>query len=174
MKLLCLCGVLATVFMIPLSIVAQDNSAVVSKVQSFVYPPLPRMARIQGEVRLRSGSAGVTVVSGNPLLADAALSNFKELGQLSEAESEVVYHFVFAAEPDIRVKQTVVKRGNRFERFILHAFMMKTEKVVEGTECIENPNRLKNKIEFTKTPIEVWIYGAVPCLQTSVSRVAVR
>jgi hypothetical protein len=174
MKLLCLCGVLATVFMVPLSMVAQDNSALVSKVQSLVYPPLPRMARIQGDVRLRSGPDGVTVVSGHPLLADAAASNLKALGRLSEGDSEVIYHFVFAAEPDIRATQTLVKRGNRFERLLLHAFMMKTEKVVEGTECIENPNRLKNKIDLTKTPIEVWIYGTIPCLQTSVSRIAVR
>src|SRR5262249_30687829 len=153
--------VLGIVFLVPLASLAQEDSKLASKIEAVRFPPLARQARIQGDIRLRSGPDGVTLVTGHPILAPVAVANLKELGKLSEIEIEVIYHFVFAAEPDFRVTRLVVKKGNRFERVILHALMMKTEKIVEGTECTENPNRLKNRIDLTKNPIEVWIYGAI-------------
>jgi hypothetical protein len=117
------------------------------------------MARVQGDVRLCSGPEGVTTISGHPILAQMAVSNLKELGKLSEVQIEAIYHFVFVNGTEIRVSKRVEKKGNRFERLILHAFMMKTERVVEYTECVESPIPVKNRIDVSANGIEVWIYG---------------
>jgi hypothetical protein len=50
--------------------------------------------RAQGDVRLRSGSGGITPVSGHPLLIRAALESLKRLGTISLSnEAEAVFHF---------------------------------------------------------------------------------
>jgi hypothetical protein len=84
---------------------------------------------------------------------------------------EVIYHFVLVAETEIRVVKTIEK-GNRFERLFLPALMLKTEKSAEYMECIESPSQPKNRIEVTENRIELWIYGSIPYVQTSESRVA--
>jgi hypothetical protein len=112
------------------------------------------------------------VISGHPLLAPTAVSSLKELGKLSEGEIEAIYHFAFV-DPVIRVATRVEKKGNRFERLILHAFMMKTERVVEYPECTQTPVS-KNKVEVIGNRIEVWVYGAGACIQTSTSQIALR
>lgn len=92
--------------------------------------------------------------------------------QPSHRTLEAIYHFAFV-EPVIRVATRAEKTGNRFERLILHAFMVKTEKVVEYPECTETPV-VKNKVEVTENRIEVWIYGSAGCVQTSTSQIALR
>ena len=92
----------------------------------------------------------------HPLLAPVALNNLKELRKFSNEEVEAVYHFVLVNETEIQITRTTVKKGNRFTRFILHVFMMKTEKIIEGAECIEKPPP-KNRIDFTNNSLEVWI-----------------
>jgi hypothetical protein len=159
-------------FLTPLASVAQDASALASKIEAVVYPPLARQARIQGDVRLRSGPDGVMLISGHPILAPVAASNLKDLGKLSEVEIEAIYHFVLGDATDIRVATRVEKKGNRFDRIILHAFMLKTEKVVEYTECVEHPVHVKNRIDLVENHLEVWIYGSVPCVQTETTRIA--
>jgi hypothetical protein len=171
MRLQCLAGVLAVVFLVPLATFAQERSGLASKVEAVRFPPLARQARIHGDVKLRSGPGGITLVNGHPLLAPIALDNLKELGRVSDAEIEAVYHFTFVNETETRVTRTVVKKGNRFTRLILRAFGMKTETVVEGTQCIENPVR-PNRIDFKHNSIEVWIYASTGCLQISVSQIA--
>ena len=165
MKLSHFVGLLAVFLLAPLATYGQER--MLSSVEAMRFPRLPRMARIQGDVRLHSGSDRITLVSGHPLLDQAAIDNLKEIGQLIEGKSEVLYHFVLVDEAEIRVTKTTVKRGNRFERIILRAFLMKTEKVVESTDSNdENPPRQKNRIDFTKDPIEVWVYGVIAsCLR---------
>src|SRR6266516_3521199 len=122
MRLSCLAGVLAVVFLVPLATFAQEVSGLAAKVEVVRFPPLARQARIQGDIRLRSGPDGITLVTGHPLLARVALDNLKELGKVSDAEIEAVYHFVLVNETEIRVTRTVVKKGNRLTRLILRAF----------------------------------------------------
>jgi hypothetical protein len=110
------------------------------------------------------------VITGHPLLAPTAVSSLKELGKLSEGEIEAIYHFAFV-DSVIRVTTRVEKKGNRFERLVLHAFMMKTERVVEYAECTETPVS-KNRVEVAGNRIEVWIYASAGCLQTSTSQIA--
>jgi hypothetical protein len=165
-------AVLVIVLLAPLAAAAQDASGLASRVEAVSYPTLPRQARIQGDVRLRSGPDGITVITGHPLLAPTAVSSLKELGKLSEGEIEAIYHFAFV-DPVIRVTTRVERRGNRFERLVLHAFMMKTERVVQYTECTQTPIS-KNRVEVTGNSIEVWIYASAGCLQTSTSQIALR
>jgi hypothetical protein len=98
----------------------------------------------------------------------------KELGKVSDADIQAVYHCVLGNETETRITRTAVKKGNRFTRIILGAFMMKTEKIVEGTECIEHPIPAKTRIDFKDNSIEVWVYGRIPCVQITASRVALR
>jgi hypothetical protein len=116
------------------------------------------------------------VVSGHPLLAPTAVSSLRGLGNVSEGEIEATYHFILVVdEPEIRITTRVEKKGNRLERLVLHAFMMKTDRVVQDTECIERPILRKNRIEVTGNRIAVWIYGGVTgCLQASTSQIALQ
>jgi hypothetical protein len=114
-------------------------------------------------VKLRSDADGVTVISGHPLLAAAAVNNLKGLGKFSNHDIEAIYHFGFVSG-EMRTTTRVERKGNRFERLVLRAFMMKTERVVQGTECIEDSTPPKNRIEVAESRIEVWIYRPVPCL----------
>jgi hypothetical protein len=76
----------------------KKRSELASKIEAVRFPPLARQARIQGDVRLHSGPEGIMPVNGHPLLAPFALDNLKELGKLSDAEIEAVYHFVLVNE----------------------------------------------------------------------------
>jgi hypothetical protein len=164
-------AVLVVAFLAPLGTFAQDASGLATTIEAVRFHPLARQARIQGDVRLGSGPDGVTVINGHPLLAQEAVSSLKALGKLSELEIEAIYHFVLAPST-FRIATRVEKKGNRFERVIRHLFLMKTEEVVEYTECIENPFYPKNRIEITENRVEVWIYDSIPCLQTSTSQIA--
>jgi hypothetical protein len=136
---------------------AQDNKGIASKVEAVKYPALSRQARIQGDVRLRLGPKGVTLISGHPLLAPVVVENLKDLGNLSETDIDVVYHFILV-EPDFRITRTKVKKGDAFDRLILRALRIKTEKVIEESECIEKKaNLAKNRIDLTKN---LWRFGS--------------
>jgi len=165
-------AVLVIALLAPVAAFTQDTAGLASRVEAVSYPPLPRQARIQGDVRLRSGPDGVTVISGHPLLAPTAVNSLKELGKLSQGELEAIYHFAFV-DPVIRVTTRVERRGNRFERLVLHALMMKTEKVVQYQECTQTPVS-KNRVEVTGNRLEVWIYASAGCVQTSTSQIALR
>ena len=164
---------IACLFSFALGALAQDAGEIVSKVEAVKYPSLARQAAITGEVRLRAGAAGVAVISGHPLLVQAASENLKELGGISEPDTDVIYHFAFVNTP-VRVTRTTVKRGNAFDRLILRALRMKTERVVEGYDCADPRDLPKNRIELSKDPVEVWIYTSIPCVQTEVSYIAAR
>ena len=166
-------AVVVLVLLTPFATVAQENSALVSKIEAVRFAPLARQARIQGDVRLRFGPKGVTVLSGNPLLVQTAVDSVKGLGTISSLEVEAIYHFVFVENAGTQITKRIEKRGNRFERVFLHALMMKTERVVEYQECVENPPP-KNKIELSENRVEVWIYGSAVCLQIQASQMALR
>jgi hypothetical protein len=163
---------LSIMVLVATAAVGQDDAGIVSKVEALRFSPLTRQARIQGDVRLHFGSEGITLLSGQPLLAEVAIGNLRELGKLSDGEGEVVYHFVLVSDSNTRVTRTTVKKGPAIKRLILHALKMKTEKVVEYRECIENPT--KNRIDLTHDIREVWIYASVACVQAMPSQVASR
>jgi len=50
-----------------------------------------------------------------------------------------------------------MKKGNRFETLVLHAFSMRTETVVEVPRVHRRPYSTQNGIDVTKNPVEVWI-----------------
>jgi hypothetical protein len=144
-----------------------------SGILALMFPPLAKAARVQGDVKLRSGPAGVTLIDGNPLLAPTAVTHLKNLGQLSDFEMGAVYHFVLVNNTETRVTKAVVKKGNRLTRVFLRALKKKTEKIVEYPACVETPD-LKNKFNLEKDSIEVWIYASIGCPQVSVSQIARR
>ncbi len=165
---------LACMFSFGLAALSQDDAALASKVEAVKYPALSRLARIQGDVRLHLGPKGPELISGHPLLVPAAMENLKNLDNLAGADIEVIYHFVLM-DSTFRVSRRTVKKGDAFDRLILRALRIKTERVVEESECVEkNTDLPKNRIDLTKNPVEVWIYGATACLNTQASYIAMR
>lgn len=169
MKLITITGI----FLCGIGVLAQDNPGITAKVESWKYPNLARQARIQGDVRLQFRSGVPSVTSGHPLLAPNALENLKSLGDLSEA-ANVVYHFVLV-DSTVEVTRTTVKKGDAFDRLFLRLFRIRTDRVVEETQCVsDSASAPKNRIDLTRNPVEVWIYGVVPCLQAETSYLASR
>jgi hypothetical protein len=163
---------IACILLIAFAALAQDNAEIVSKVEAVKYAPLPRMARIQGDVRLHLGPKGVELISGHPLLVPAATQSLTDLGNLSETEVDVIYHFGLV-DPTVQIISKTVQRGDAFDRLILRALRIKAEKTVREPECVETAAP-KNRIDLTKNPVEIWIYGSVPCLTTQASYIALR
>ena len=158
---------------------AQNNS-IANKLEEVTYPRLPRLAGIHGDVRVRlTSSRDVELVSGHPLLAPAVIKSLadivrlSELGDIPNAKIEIVYHFILV-EPDIRTTTTTMKKGDSFDRFILRLLMMKTEKTVKSSECLEKVDRPENRVDSTRPLIEVWIYDAIPCANAEASYIASR
>jgi hypothetical protein len=147
---------IACFFSIGLPALAQDNSEIVWKGEPVIYPVLGRLTRTQGDVRLLLGPKGVEVISGHPLLVPAAMQGFKDLG-----EFDVIFHFSLV-DPTIRIASRTVQRGDAFDRLILRALRIKTEKIVREPECVET-DPPKNRIDFAKDPVEIWIYGSRAC-----------
>jgi hypothetical protein len=145
-----------------------------TKVAAIRYPSLAEHARIQGDVRLKVNSGGVTLVSGHPLLAPLAIETAKTFGSSQgQANFDVTYHFVIANTAASVPTLTTVKRGNRLERAVLRVFGFKTEKVVRTYRCevgIAPPNDVKAE----GAVIEIWIYGRTLCLETDTSALVAR
>jgi hypothetical protein len=137
----------------------------VSRIQ---YLPLAKQAQIQGDVVIADGK----IVSGHPLLIPAALEGLKILN-LSESDKQVVYHFILI-DPVPLTRTEIVKKGDAFDRVVLWLLRIKTERVLQIHDSVSNPNVPKNRIDAAKTPVEVWVYGAIPCLQVLNSLVASR
>jgi hypothetical protein len=146
---------MASLFLIP--------GAGLAQVKEIRYPPLAAAARVQGDVRLRSGREGVTVISGPPLLVQGAVASLKSLGNLSEhGEREVVFHFALV-EPSMHEVTVTVRKGDAFDRLFLRALGFKTEKTIKEKECVDAEPPPENRIDSTKASIEVWVYRRNGC-----------
>ena len=143
----------------------QDTVTLESKLESVRYPPIARQARIQGDVRLLCKPNGVAPIAGHPLLVSSVIENLKGLEKIQAGDVEVIYHFALV-DPMVISKSKVVRKGDAFDRLILRILHLKTERVVEEYDCVEDPNQPRNRADTSRSPIEVWIYGAIPCLQT--------
>jgi hypothetical protein len=106
------------------------------------------------------------------VLVPSALDGVKKIDKVWTTETEVVYHFALI-EAGSRVTHETVKRGDAIDRFFLRILRMKTERVVERNECVQNPIP-PNRIDMSKIPVEVWVYGSVPCLMPDRSQIASR
>lgn len=136
-----------------------------SKITSVRFPPLSKQARIQGDVHLYVNSGEVTLLSGHPLLAPAAVASAKAFGSiLGSTDTNVTYHFVLVDTAKQVPTRVTVKRGNALERAIFRMFGLKTEKVALYHLCqVGNPPA--NDLKFSDTTIEIWIYGGIGCPQ---------
>ncbi len=134
------------------------------------YPPLAAQARIQGEVHLSLGPDGIHVILGHPLFVPAATESFKGLVEISSEAAKAIYHFTLT-EPVIATKPVIVKKGNAIDRLILRVRRLKTERTV--TYCVEGPPKDQNRIDTSKRPLEIWVYGVAPhCLQEEATQLA--
>src|SRR5690348_9309252 len=83
------------------------------KVRSALYGALAEQARIQGDVHLSLKSGVVTVLSGHPLLALAAVASAKSFVSIQGVpDLNLVYHFVLVDTAISVPVQVRVKRGN--------------------------------------------------------------
>jgi hypothetical protein len=133
---------------------AQSNAAL----DAIIYPPLARAARIQGDVLIR----GRNVFSGPPLLRDAALRGVDLLNPPAP-QGGLLVHFILV-ETIQSTRTETIKRGDAFDQFFLRLLRIPVVKKVEIHGCISNPNVPPNRLDSTKDPLEVWVYGQARCL----------
>jgi hypothetical protein len=120
---------------------------------------LAAAAQVQGDVLISGG----TVVSGPPLLREAArrgvdLLNFRD-------QNAVQFHFILI---DVVLSTRTIKKGDALDRMFLRILRIPVTKNIQ--ECGENPaSAPANRLDSTKNPIEVWVYGKARCLQTQTS-----
>ena len=80
----------------------------------------------------------------------------------------MTYHFVLV-DTATSTHSTTVPRGNAFERAVLRAFGLKTEKLIADRFCQERVPP-KNEVKITDGGLEIWIYGRARCLQILVAK----
>ena len=74
----------------------------------------------------------------------------------------MLVHFILIDTVQLKKTETVSK-GHAFDRFFLRLVGIPTVKKIEIHECSERPNGPANRIDSTKDPIEVWLYGKERC-----------
>jgi hypothetical protein len=150
------------------------EEALRSTIAGVHYPVLAEQAYIQGDVHLGINSGVVTVLSGNPLLAQISVDNAKAFGSLfGEKSLDVTYHFVLIDAATNVPTSVTAKRGDAFERAILRMFGRKTEKVTVEYRCVEGvapPNDLK----IAGAVVEIWIHGKARCFETEAETLAAK
>jgi hypothetical protein len=63
----------------------------------------------------------------------------------------------------MRQVTVTVKKGDAFDRLFLRVLGFKTEKTIKEKECIDTEPAPENRIDWTKVPIEVWVYHRNLC-----------
>jgi hypothetical protein len=121
------------------------------------YPPLAAAARVRGDVLISGGK----FISGPPLLAEAGLQG-ADLLNIRASGATVLIHFVLVDAIELTRTETI-KKGDALDRLFLRLLRISTVKKRGIYECYENPNVPANRIDSTKDPIEVWVYGKARC-----------
>jgi hypothetical protein len=138
---------------------AQSNASL----DAIRYPPIAAAARIQGDVLISGGNA----VTGSPLLRETALRGIDVLN-FRAPQSDVLVHFILV-ETIQSTRTEAIKRGDAFDQFFLRLLGVPTVKKIEIRVCTEGPHAPANRIDSTRDPIEVWVYGNTPCIETNAS-----
>jgi hypothetical protein len=127
------------------------------------YPPLAAAARVKGDILISGGN----VVSGPPLLAQTALRSIDILNVRAPGAT-VLVHFALS-DMVLSTGTETIPRGDAFDRFFLRLFRIPTTRRMATQVCTQGPNPPANRVDSTKNPIEVWIYGKAPCIETNTS-----
>jgi hypothetical protein len=122
------------------------------------YPPLATAARVKGDVLISDGK----VISGPPLLAQTALRSI-DLLNIRASGATVLVHFVLI-DVVLSSKVETIEKGDAFDRFFLRLLRISTVKKIETQVCTQGPNAPANRIDSTRDPIDVWVYGKAPCI----------
>jgi len=127
------------------------------------YPPLAKVARIRGDVLISGGNA----VTGHPILREPALRGLDVLN-LHAPQTDVLFHFILS-DIILSPRTETIPKGDAFDRFFLRLLRIPTTRKIATQVCTEGPNAPANRIDSTKDPIEAWIYGKAPCIETNTS-----
>jgi hypothetical protein len=119
--------------------------------QTIRYPRLAEFAVVQGDVLVSGGK----VISGPPLLRETAL-------QFHAPQTEILFHFILS-DAVLSTRIETVKKGDAVSRFFLRLFGISATKKIEIRECTDGADPPANRIDSTKDPIEVWVYGKTRC-----------
>jgi hypothetical protein len=142
--------------------IAQGQQSMAEKLAALQYPELASRTRIQGDVRIVIDAGEPRVLSGNQLLTAGTVENARIISVASESV-ELVFHYQLAG--GTRLIHRNQPKGNAFDRMILRLLHRPTFRVVPA--CEETRDTIPpNRADFTKKPIEVWVYGGDRCLQT--------
>jgi hypothetical protein len=127
------------------------------------YPALAAAVRVHGDVLISGGK----VISGPPLLGDSALRSV-DLLNIRTPGTTVLIHFILS-DTILSQRTDAIPKGDAFDRFFLRLYRIPTTRKIAAQVCTESPNAPANRIDSTRDPIEVWIYGKVPCIETNAS-----
>ena len=142
--------------------VAQEQKPIEEKLAAIRYPDLARRTRIQGDVRVVIDAGAARITSGNQLLSPGAIETAKALVPGADS-AEILFHYQLE-DVCTRVKQRIEPKGDAFDRMILRLLHLPTFRVVFYTDCGEVP---PTRADFTRNPIEVWIYAREALFQPS-------
>jgi hypothetical protein len=78
----------------------------------------------------------------------------------------MMVHFVLS-DVVLSKRTETIQKGDVLDRFFLRLLRIPTVKKIETQVCTEGPRAPANRIDSAKDPIEVWIYGKVPCIETT-------
>jgi hypothetical protein len=122
------------------------------------YNPLAAAARIKGDVLISGGNA----VTGPPLLRGIALRDIDVLN-FRVLQTDVLFHFILS-DIVLSTRIETIKKGDAFGRFFLRLFGIPTTRKIATQVCTEGPDPPANRIDSTRDPVEVWVYGKARCL----------
>jgi hypothetical protein len=112
---------------------AQEPRTIEERLAELKYPVLARTARVRGDVRIAIEGGVPRLIDGNKFLGTPEVLAGTKSVVADRDQAEVTIHFVLVD--------------------------MDIERTPKGAKCVES--REKNRADFSKTPIELWIYGGV-------------
>ena len=142
-----------------------------------VYPPLARQARIQGPVKfavsVAEGKPSITLISGHPVLVNAAKQALQKWSFDGVADGEYRINYVYQLdESGFDIVTETRKQGNALDRFFLRMFRRPT--TVKQEVCVARPAKVTASAETVDgfPGATVVVQAGVPCLETSGSQIA--
>ncbi len=135
-----------------------------SKAEAMRYPPLAAAARVYGDVQVTVADGNASLISGYPLLAQAALVNARMLAADAGHENlDIVYHFVFVDTGTMGWVSTTAQRSNALGRTFLRLLGFSTQKVVRRYQCQDGPPP-PTTAKVDGNAIEVWVNEIARCI----------
>jgi hypothetical protein len=141
--------------------------------EKLYYPALARSARIQGTVKFTANHGDIELVSGHPMLVQAAKNNLQTWAPSQGLDAELAVSYIFRLRPLDLVEQEE-PIGNPVSRAFRRLFRMRTTRIVKLANC--NDKRIatsfRESTQGDRRMVEVTIEAGATCVETQSSYLA--